>query len=377
MRNSNFPAEIVGRNNDLLTDIMLRLPAKPLVRFKSVSKQWLSLISSSQFSSLHTRRNPNFTISGLIYRSSPSKITLLPLSSSSSSSRLDSFNTHGIKILQSCNGLLLCCSSTPDTGVLISYYISNPTTNQLFTLPSCSSSSFAIFTFNLAFDPSKSTHYKVICLRSTASSLFHNQILIYESQTGAWRLSGSPFRTFDVDLDNGVFWNGSVHWISRAQSTTLRFDVCREQLGRFPDVPSVDRMMRTKCRYFGESCGHLYVIEAYESTQFKVLEMNRDYSSWSVRFNVDLGVVINEFPEMVSDFWGRSCYDFRVLSVVDEENEEESSSILLRIPGKVVSYNVKSNAFRIVNDFEGGSSYSFEFGLLHVYPYIETLAPVC
>ncbi|KAL7224691.1 hypothetical protein ACSBR1_026050 [Camellia fascicularis] len=47
----------IAENSDLNTQILVRLPVKPLTQFKSVSKQWLSLISDSQFSLHHSRRN--------------------------------------------------------------------------------------------------------------------------------------------------------------------------------------------------------------------------------------------------------------------------------------------------------------------------------
>ncbi|KAI9087690.1 hypothetical protein K1719_030322 [Acacia pycnantha] len=44
-------AETVAGNIDILSEILLRVPAKPLLKFKCVSKQWLTLISDPQFSS--------------------------------------------------------------------------------------------------------------------------------------------------------------------------------------------------------------------------------------------------------------------------------------------------------------------------------------
>ncbi|KAH7861056.1 hypothetical protein Vadar_021090 [Vaccinium darrowii] len=47
-------AEVIANNVDLL----LCFPAKSLTQFKAVSKQWLSLISDSQFDTNHSRQNP-------------------------------------------------------------------------------------------------------------------------------------------------------------------------------------------------------------------------------------------------------------------------------------------------------------------------------
>ncbi|KAF5956311.1 hypothetical protein HYC85_003536 [Camellia sinensis] len=58
-------AELIGSNADILTEILTCVPAKFLIRFKCASKDWLSLISDSQFSCNHCHRDPNALFSGL------------------------------------------------------------------------------------------------------------------------------------------------------------------------------------------------------------------------------------------------------------------------------------------------------------------------
>ena len=56
---SSSPADTVAYVDDLLTEILLRLPVKSLLRFKSVSKHWYFLITSPNFKLLRSRnRNP-------------------------------------------------------------------------------------------------------------------------------------------------------------------------------------------------------------------------------------------------------------------------------------------------------------------------------
>uniref|UniRef100_A0A7C9CU39 F-box domain-containing protein n=1 Tax=Opuntia streptacantha TaxID=393608 RepID=A0A7C9CU39_OPUST len=61
---SSSAAETIGHSIDILTQILLPLPAKPLTNFKLVSKQWLSMISRPHFLSRYTVLHPPL-LSGL------------------------------------------------------------------------------------------------------------------------------------------------------------------------------------------------------------------------------------------------------------------------------------------------------------------------
>ena len=53
---------------EIITNILSRLPIKSLLQFKSVSKLWLSLISNPQFVELHLKQmKENNTIKHRIY----------------------------------------------------------------------------------------------------------------------------------------------------------------------------------------------------------------------------------------------------------------------------------------------------------------------
>ncbi|KAK9266693.1 hypothetical protein L1049_012612 [Liquidambar formosana] len=56
--------DVIAANDDLLTEILLRLPIQSLFQFKSVSKHWLSLISDPHFSRRRRNLKPN-AVAGL------------------------------------------------------------------------------------------------------------------------------------------------------------------------------------------------------------------------------------------------------------------------------------------------------------------------
>ncbi|GKD15275.1 F-box protein-like protein, partial [Tanacetum coccineum] len=124
-------------NNDLLTEILVRLPPLSLVLFKSVSKDWLSLIKNANV------RNHSL-LSGLFLEKISYKKKCAPVSYNfvpldiripvCKSSLLATKFTFGpkvrrksdVEILHSCNGLLLCRTLY---GKL---YVYNPSITNMF-----------------------------------------------------------------------------------------------------------------------------------------------------------------------------------------------------------------------------------------------------
>ncbi|KAA8533899.1 hypothetical protein F0562_031416 [Nyssa sinensis] len=357
-------ADTVAGNDDLLTEILLRLPIRSLIRFKSVSKHWLSLITNPHFC---LRRNPHPNPpSGLfLHRSSrptnpkfewvPLDNTQNPTNNAPFSSLTFVNDTSGITILQSCNGLL-CCRSFRVREPKSSYYIYNPTTKQFTTLPRPGGGiSKTIHGVNLAFDPSKSPHYKVVCVRSSELVPEHYQIEIYSPDTGPWRVSGRPFTAhFDTQFNRGVYWNGAIHWISSWEDS-LYFNVDEERLETMlmPLVP--DGWDERRFGYFGESRDHLHLVEIYgpSTSRFNVYEMERDYSKWFVKFRVDLDPVSTVFPEMIRSHlhpWDLRYFSFVLLSLVRGEKDEDSF-VVLHITGKAIRYNFVDTTFKKLCDF--------------------------
>ncbi|KAM0966877.1 hypothetical protein ACFX13_022895 [Malus domestica] len=386
-------AEAVALNQDLVTLILVRLPVKSLLRFKCVSKQWLCLISSQNFYSRHR----SLSSACILLSRIPSLISHLSLNCSSSEQPFSSLDfiddSAGVKLLQSINGLVLGCSFYK-LGKTISYYVCNPSTRQFSTLrppntkghDSKGRNSFAtILGVYLAFDPSKSSHYQVVSVQNCSSSEAsdHYQIQIYASETRTWRVSRSAFMApSDMVFENGVLWNGAIHWISPT-GATLCFDINQERFGSMPSPPSGEHWGTRRFKYFGESGGHLHLVEVYgpSITQFQVFELERDYSRWIPKYQIDISPIIDAFPEMVRNYLHPHPYDspfyaFVLLFVLETE---EGSSLLLYIPGKFISYNIRDKSFKEICDFDPKSTKTntaLHVGCFHAHQFIETLASV-
>ncbi|KAK1351708.1 F-box domain [Heracleum sosnowskyi] len=359
----------VASNEDLLIEIMLHVPINTLKGFKSVSKQWFSLITNLHFSRL---RNPLPSASALFFitfscRSNPD-YQFIPLDVSDDCAApfktLDFVHDPlgpGISVLQSCNGLLLCASHRARI-FNHRYYVYNPTTKQFATLPQIKRKySKYICGMNLAFDPVKSPYYKVVCVgrSETDGKLFH--IEIYSSETRLWRVSGQPFKAPKfTEFQTCTYWSGSVHWwkgfvhssLWSDEPYALYFKVEEENIEQLPMPMKVINTVQMEgqemvelheqvATYLGVSEGHWHLVEVYSNSTclFNVYdEMASDYSGWFVKYQVDLSAISDVFTEIITN--DRYGYTFNILSLVRRGKEEDGSFLVLEMPGgKIVRYN--------------------------------------
>nr|POE97406.1 f-box protein [Quercus suber] len=348
---------------DVMIEILRRLPLKSLLRSRCVCKWWNHLISEPLFISNYTLCNPQHQVSGFymqtfLFLSMNPELRFIPCTDQIDAAPSPSLSfiedENGVCINHSCNGLLLCSSFRCCLEEERKYYICKPTTRQYKPLPrpACNT----VNGISIAFDPKRSPHYKVICICGHDLLAKHCQIKIYNSYEGcSWRDSGNPFVVLDEFLFNrGVFWKGALHWVGKGKFSP-GFDVERELLFTTPMPPILEGWAERRLGYFGESGGHLYLIEIYgpQTTVFDVMEMSGDYSSWFVKYHVDLSGLAAQYPSMIRyNVQDIHRFVFSVLHLVHRnvgENEEEAI-LVLHIPGKLIPYNLRDNT--LINDFD-------------------------
>ncbi|XP_076949139.1 F-box protein At5g07610-like [Bidens hawaiensis] len=356
---------LVASKYDLLIEILLRLPVTSILRFKSVSKHWLCLLSHRHFTTGYDNYN-NFSKSPAgLFDYSGELYVPFDVQNRSTPRPFRGLNfccvRQGFSILQSCNGLLLCRKGYGDSR---KYYVLNPTTKQFAVLPSVPGGQRvrqSIRFMALAFHPTDFPHYKVVCIRNLhIGEAYLYQVLTYSSDTRKWKVSVESFSVYDPPLlDYGVYWNGSIHWPSR-YPIHLYFKLDVEQLQTLPLPPEmISTNYLFSKMYFGESSGHLHLILRFgpDNLQMNVYELS-DHLGWFVKYQVDLVVLTRAFPEM---FRSSFC-DFKVIDVVIGEEEEEDTFVVLVTPGKMITYNVHDKSFkqiyRVVSCFITYHSYT-------------------
>lgn len=66
---------------------------------------------------------------------------------------------------------------------------------------------------------------------------------------------------------------------------------------------------------------------------------------------------------------------FSILSVVKEE-EEKGYSLILALPGKIISYNLQLKTWNVLRDAVPGELICYVQPYATAHPYIESLSPV-
>ncbi|KAM0908123.1 hypothetical protein ACQ4PT_015659 [Festuca glaucescens] len=213
--------------DDILADIISRVPYKSTCCYKCVSTRYRDLITHPD----HRAKMPQSLV-GFFCESDdmarfPRKARYFinalaqgcpPLVDPSLSFLPKHKNLH---ILDGCNGLLLCClRKGTHTDEILHYVVCNPSTEKWVVVPTTDwSSSAEVY---LAFDPAVSSHFHVCEL--VDCDAWHDDdtgiigdiaaVVIYSSKTGVWSHKANAWSGSSITIPSGaksVFFRGELH----------------------------------------------------------------------------------------------------------------------------------------------------------------------
>ncbi|GJR18345.1 F-box protein-like protein isoform X1 [Tanacetum coccineum] len=323
--------DAVLSKDTLLTEILLRLPVISIHMFKVVSKSWLSLITSPDFT-LRRSKIPNID---------PPSGLLLPQSQGYKFAPLDIRNTTvfdfgenpmTVKIVQSCNGLLLCCCCLASSKT---YYVYNPFIKQSKKLLQRHDKSNLSYLWRrygglkMAFDPTKSPHYKVV----HADIVEHGwniqlQIKTYSSGTQSWEICSVqfPYQSFR-DFEDGIYWNGSINWL--IDGVNMR---------RFHfELDNVDHPILTE-------------IQTPQNLKGKLFE--------SLKYLINVNGIIKRCPNTWKIPFNWVCTSIPRIVLGEKEDEV---FLVMELNGKVAQYNIVTETIRQICHSRVSPSNSFVF----------------
>lgn len=220
---------------ELITEILSRLPVKSLLQFMSVSKSWLSLISSPEFIKAHLRVSADNKESAqhrLMIKLDRANNNLKHCSFSSllgnnesiiETNHLDCpMENSGVSfcIVGSVNGLVCLAGGTGDL------FLWNPTIKRYKRLsPSiCTLTSNTNFIYGFGYDKFHDD-YKVVCIVAIYQHDSYStvEVKIYSLKSDSWRNMddlGDRMRS----VSSGTFCNGKLYW-----TTSYGLGKCRRR----------------------------------------------------------------------------------------------------------------------------------------------------
>ncbi|KAK2984423.1 hypothetical protein RJ640_014829 [Escallonia rubra] len=225
----------VNLPEDVVEDILTRLPATSLGRFRCVSKPWRARISHPLFVRTHLSRNNHRK--RVLARSDGGCLYSLNFDNNVVGiAKILNFQVNASAKFQGfCNGLVLIVDDDNRSVVLF-----NPTTQESSELPVSTFENpprrIHDVRYGLGYD-SGTDGYKVVklILRRWSSNIL---VDIYEIKSGCWRglknLSCPYFKL--VWRGGGIFVNGSLHWLA-ARNTIIAFNLAEEKFSEMP-LPS-------------------------------------------------------------------------------------------------------------------------------------------
>ncbi|CAL5078861.1 unnamed protein product [Urochloa decumbens] len=360
---------------DPLVEIISRVPAKSVCRFKCVSKAWLDLITDPQhrkklpqamqglFCQIKTPEAPvlldiqdNFSFIDLVPRSVPLDID------PSFSFLTEQPGLRFLNISDSCNGLLLFEHHEGLTGnyARLGYIVCNPITKDWKAVPTCGSPSPTSLAYPyLAFDPAVSSHFNLVQFQVEKDEKILS-VHGYYSKTGAWienqiseqgeegQLEG--WGRFNFLLGNPQpcpFVNGFLHLIvlDQDQIKIVALDV-QGKARRMIPVPHL-HARSSWMRYFGESQGQLHYItqktlDAHEKEYKLSIWVLQDYDAqkWVLKGTVNSHEVFGEKS-------GRGGKGFEVVGI----HQHRNVVFFTHLGHKLMAYNMDRKELSTIATF--------------------------
>ncbi|XP_057792326.1 F-box/kelch-repeat protein At3g23880-like [Salvia miltiorrhiza] len=318
---------------EIIINILHRLPVKTLLRCTAVCKSWHSLITSREFTSSHLKFAQKVAPSLLLRRCIKSSERYELYSDDESFARFAAFQfpfrsmNSFFTIVGSCNGLL--CLSDDRVYFMNTIVLWNPSVKKSVLLPKPnmiynSHGSFLQY-LGFGFDPVGSD-YKVV--RITYVDLAtHPQIEVYKLSSGVWHdMSCLELDSVLCSRARPVYVNGASHWLARyldLHDVIVSFDMSLEVFSTMmlPALRVSDDELRSRDLAVYMDCLALTLWSVSGAEQcFCVWVMNQYgvEKSWTKTFCFDFSSFGNEF---VRPLWIRKqgevvvvCQDGRLVS---------------------------------------------------------------
>ncbi|KAF8087081.1 hypothetical protein N665_0600s0028 [Sinapis alba] len=353
---------------DLLEELLVRLPIKSLGRFKSVSKEWKSILESKCFLEKHLSLQKSSSTRKILtaYNCDCGCVspTLLPESQLEEGEELFSLHCDATRqsMMMSCDGLV-CISEeecvnvlNPSTGQLQRFHsppLMNRRTNSKFTNGTWSTYFRGQCAMGFGRDKVKG-HYKVVRINGAP-----NYSDTLDVNTGEWRTLWKP-RLYKVDVARkSACVNGTIYWLrikstNRSVYSILALDLHTEKFHYLKRRHLPKGMIMLEAQIV--NVGDRLVIAMSERKSFGGLELGiwtmdaAQEETWRKTHSISIGIKL-------------AGVEFRSFTPLSVSNQ-----------GNVVFYDDKKRLFKYYLDTD--QLHPFSSDICAICLYLESLVPL-
>uniref|UniRef100_M8BZL4 Uncharacterized protein n=1 Tax=Aegilops tauschii TaxID=37682 RepID=M8BZL4_AEGTA len=394
--------------DEIMTEVLLRLPVKSLLRFRAVCRSWAANLSSHQFCTLHTAKvdadadaapaPPRLLFvaptagynSTAIYSCSPSGPSADVILT------LDEVRGNFVgPVAAQCRGLSLLYDAVPTA-----YYVLNAATREVTRLPPCPDAPRS--SAGLGFDP-RTNEYKVVrlFLHSCYDKQLRDSRLLTKCDTYTLGVGGrrgdqwtpaaggvpssqaaqAALANADLDRLPPVFVNGFLHWLMlplvQKTMSIMSFSITEEAFGWVQPPPFIT----SRNSHLVELDGHLCMARDLRADSPSILEIwkllqGSTSGDWSLDYRIDLSAQTTREVLIELEAIRIEPQVVRVLGVTG--NDRWGKKIIIgTAQHEVHAWDATSGTTETIFSVEDTNlGYQAESSSLHLCLFKESLAPV-
>ncbi|CAM8986094.1 unnamed protein product [Rhodiola kirilowii] len=364
---------------EIFSDILSRLRPKELLRFKTVSKAWFSLISDPNFVKQHFRKSAVDRRLKIVAKiASGRKYGFVPIKSLLSvenETRVSEYEEVDIccpksRIVGSCNGLI--CLTAGDSEI----FVLNPSIRKLRKLPTSGirerlgSLCHRGVIYGFGYDE-VNDDYNVVMMVSAIGIGYHTrEVEVYSMRSNRWKRVGDfpygPHHEAGLSVCGALVWPAMSTTTASTQSVVCGVPVLNIEWkivgldlesGSYRDIPQPEGVQSLRDKLLGVMDGCLCIFAHFRGTRLEVWMMKEFgvQESWSKVATV---------PYLVKPCWSDELPFYMPLWC------SKDGEMIMLFRSKFIVYNVQDGTFRYPNVKELNVS-------SHASIYIESLVSPC
>ncbi|KAM3279183.1 hypothetical protein ACQJBY_046476 [Aegilops geniculata] len=334
--------------DDLVVEILSRLPLKSFCRFRCGCKSWFAFSSDP-----HYRKKLPRTPFGLLYQKNEHGNAIHLVGLPSGDRDIDTTLSfvpcyeHPLELKGCSNGLLLCYRGGTGSKEISDAIVCNPATQEWMALPNTEPGPAVSYAdLKLCFDPLWSQHFFVFKFETTPNGGYDTEVKVFFSEDSTW--SNCLWETSDILGGDSLFLNGVLyvdhlwgHYLLALDAPDTRTQLLNHrilQLPGFPNGPEQRFYCFDGC--LGQSSGVLcYAQQELDGCIIRIWRLEGS-DRWVVKHRLNMNNVFGRDIMLRANNEGLWYFDYEILAF-DLERELVFLADMIA-DNKIISYSIST-----------------------------------